>query len=215
MKNYSIKELTAMFWKSIILIIVLAVIGGGCFGLLAKKKQHTTYTASRNIFITHTLEQFASKNSENSQESVVTSDQDMMESYKDIIEDPQITNAARKTLSKKMQNEISAKEFNRSISAKSRPQSLVLNIKAESSSAEKAVKMVNATAITFKKQLPKIQPGTGKVVVLAKANKQDAISNTTPHAKKYAAVGVALGGLVGLIISFTTITLHDIKNRHQ
>lgn len=214
MKNYTVKELVTMFWKSIILIIVLAVIGGGCLGLIAKHRQRTTYTASRNVLITHNLTQFISKDRTNLQDSITTTDQDMMESYKEIVEDPQITNAARKTLPKEIQKKVSASEFNQNINAKVKPQSLVLHIQAHASSSEQAVKMVNATAVTFKKQLPKIQPGTGEVVLLAKANNQTVTSATAPHAKKYAAVGVALGGALGIVISFTALTLKDISKRH-
>jgi hypothetical protein len=37
LKNYSAKELIQMFWKSVILILVLAVLGGGAMGYRAKK----------------------------------------------------------------------------------------------------------------------------------------------------------------------------------
>ena len=219
MNNYTVKELTTMFWKSIILILVLAMIGGGCLGFLAKKKQHTTYTATRNVLITHNLNHVMRISSErtdnNPQGSPVINDQNMMESYKEIAEDYRVTDAARKLIPKKMKNKISSDDFNSAIKAKSEPQSLVLKLQAKSDSAKDSVKMVNATAVALKKQLPKIQPGVGKVVPLAKATDKTVDSKTTPHAKKYAAVGVALGGLVGIVISFTGITLKDLKKRHS
>lgn len=202
-----------MFWKSIVLIIVLAIVGGCFGGIIAKKKQHTTYTASRNVFITHNLNTYSLPDN-NPQDSTILNDQNMMESYKQIVEDPQITNAAQKMLPKKLQKEISPDEFNERIKAKGKPQSLVLTVQAESGSPTKAVKMANATADALKKQLPKIQPGVGEIVLLAKANRKTVTSITTPHAKKYAAVGIALGGALGLVISFTILTLKDISKRY-
>lgn len=215
MKNYSIKELTSMFWKSILLIVIMALIGGAFLGLVAKKKQHTTYTATRNVLISHNLNQYSREDSNNIQNSMVVNEQGMMESYKEIAEDRQITDTARKMLPAKMKKQMSAQKFNDAITADTNQQSLVLKLSATSDSSTKSVKMVNVTAEALEKQLPKIQPGVGEVVPLARATKTSVNSKTTPHAKKYAAVGVALGGLVGIIISFTGITLKDLKKRHN
>lgn len=215
MKNYSIKELTSMFWKSILLIIIMALIGGAFLGSVAKKKQHTTYTATRNVLISRNLNQYNKENNSNIQNSMVANEQEMMESYKEIAEDRQVTDVAREMLPNKMKKQISAQKFNNAIKVDSNQQSLVLNLKATSDSPANSVKMVNATAEALEKQLPKIQPGVGKVVPLAKATETSVNSKTTPHAKKYAAVGVALGGLVGIIISFMGITLKDLGKQHN
>ena len=73
-----------------------------------------------------------------------------------------------------------------------------------------AVKLVNAVAEGLKEKLPEIQPGAGSVKLMAKASKDDVKSITTPHTKKYAIVGLALGGLLGMIISFVAITWKKI-----
>lgn len=216
MKNYSVNELTKMFWKSIILIIILALIGGACLGFLAKKKRQTTYTATRSVIVTHNLNHYLrTNNSENPQQNIVNIDQNMMPTYEEVAENERVTSGARKYLSKSMQAKYSANDVNSDVSAKSHPQSLVLKIKAKTKSANASVAIANATARSFKKELPRIQPGAGTVVLLAKANKNNVTSETTPHAKKYAAVGVALGGLVGIIISFSVITLKDIAKKNK
>lgn len=215
MKNYSVKELTSMFWKSILLIIIMALIGGAFLGLVAKKKQHTTYTATRNVLISRNLNRYSKEDNSNIQNSMVANEQGMMESYKEIAEDRQVTDAAREMLPTKMKKQISASDFNDAITADSNQQSLVLKLSATSDSPVKSVRMVNASAEALEEQLPKIQPGVGEVVPLAKATKTGVNSKTTPHAKKYAAVGIALGGLVGIIISFVGITLKDLNKRHN
>lgn len=214
MSNYSIKDLVKTFWKSIVLIIVLALIGGSILGILAKKKQHTTYTATRSVLITHNLNHYLKNdNTENPQNNIVNIDQSMMPTYEEITENSQISSDVHKHLSKKMRRDYSSNELNRDISAKSHPQSLVLKIKVKTDSASDSVKIVNATALSLKRQLVKIQPGAGTVVPLAKASKDNVTSETTPHAKKYVAVGVALGGLVGIIISFTLVTIKEFNKK--
>lgn len=199
-----------------LLIIIMALIGGAFLGLVAKKKQHTTYTATRNVLISRNLNQYNSEENNGSiQNSMVANEQGMMESYKEIAEDRQVTDKAREMLPTKMKKQISAQKFNDAITADSSQQSLVLKLEATSNSPAKSVKMVNLTAEALRKQLPKIQPGVGKVVPLAKANETNVSSKTTPNAKKYAAVGVALGGLVGIIVSFTGVTLKDLKKQHS
>lgn len=216
MKNYSINELVKMFWKSIVLIIILALIGGGCLGYLAKKRQHTTYTATRSVVVTHNLNHYLrSNNNDNPQQNIVNIDQNMMPTYEEIAENERVTSGARKYLSKDMRAKYSTNDINDAISAKSYPQSLVLKIRAKTKSVNDSIALANATARSFKNELPDIQPGSGTVVLLAKANKNNVTSETTPHAKKYVAVGIALGGLVGIIISFATITIKDIARKNK
>ena len=211
MKNYSAKELIQMFWKSVILILVLAVLGGGAMGYRAKKQQHTTYSASQEIVISHNLNE--NQSSDNGQDSVTNAD--MMPTYAAIAEDETISETAHKMLPKSVKKHYSVQDVNDSVRAIAHQQSLVLTIKAKADSAKAAVEIANATAKAVKKDLPKLQPGAGTVTLLAKPTTKSTTSETLPHAKKYAMVGAAMGGLIGILISFVVITLKDLVKKRK
>ncbi|MBD5090841.1 MAG: chain-length determining protein [Lactobacillus sp.] len=213
MKNYTVKELTKMAWKSLGAIVICAVIGGGLMGVYVKHKQTTTYTATRNVVITHDLNNIQA-NSDNPYDTRVNADLNMMPTYSDIAENREISVEAHKLLPKKLQKSYSADEINNAIRSESRPQSLVLLLKAKTNSAKDSVEIVNATARALRTQLPKLQPGAGNVVLLEKATTKSVDSNTTPGMKKYLAAGIALGGLLGILISFITITFKDIARKN-
>ena len=82
------------------------------------------------------------------------------------------------------------------------------------SSAKDAAKIVNAAAEAVQKELPRLKAGAGTVTPLAKATADDVTSKTTPKAKKYAVVGAALGGLVGIVISFGGIAIKDFLRKN-
>lgn len=214
MKNYSAKELIQMFWKSVILILVLAVLGGGAMGYRAKKQQHTTYTASQEIVISHNLNE-NSNSSDNGQDSITNADLNMMPTYAKIAEDETISETAHKMLPKSIKKHYSVQDVNDSVKAVAHQQSLVLTIKAKADSAKAAVEIANATAKAVKKDLPKLQPGAGTVTLLAKPTTKSTTSETLPHAKKCAMVGAAMGGLIGIVISFVVITLKDLVKKRK
>jgi capsular polysaccharide biosynthesis protein len=214
LKNYSAKELIQMFWKSVILILVLAVLGGGAMGYRAKKQQHTTYTASQEIVISHNLNE-NSNSSDNGQDSITNADLNMMPTYAKIAEDETISETAHKMLPKSIKKHYSVQDVNDAIRAVPHQQSLVLSIKAKTGSAKASVAIANATAKAVKKDLPKLQPGAGTVTLLAKPTTKSTTSETLPHAKKYAMVGAAMGGLIGIVISFVVITLKDLVKKRK
>ncbi|MDC2840492.1 YveK family protein [Limosilactobacillus mucosae] len=214
MKNYSAKELIQMFWKSVILILVLAVLGGGAMGYRAKKQQHTTYTASQEIVISHNLNE-NSNSSDNGQDSITNADLNMMTTYAEIAKDETISETAHKILPKSIKKNYSVQDVNDAIRAVPHQQSLVLSIKAKTGSAKASVAIANATAKAVKKDLPKLQPGAGTVTLLAKPTTKSVTSETLPHAKKYAMVGAAMGGLIGIVISFVVITLKDLVKKRK
>ncbi len=214
MKNYSAKELFQMFWKSVIFILVLAVLGGGAMGYRAKKQQHTTYTASQEIVISHNLNE-NSNSSDNGQDSITNADLNMMPTYAEITEDETISETAHKMLPKSIKKNYSVQDVNDAIRAVPHQQSLVLSIKAKTGSAKASVAIANATAKAVKKDLPKLQPGAGTVTLLAKPTTKSTTSETLPHAKKYAMVGAAMGGLIGIVISFVVITLKDLVKKRK
>ncbi|MFO9711862.1 hypothetical protein R9X48_14935 (plasmid) [Lacticaseibacillus rhamnosus] len=56
------------------------------------------------------------------------------------------------------------------------------------------------------KQIPERVPSAGKVSLFAKETADDAQSNTTPSAKKYALIGAAVGFLLGMVVAFSVTT---------
>lgn len=211
MKTYSLKQLNSSFVKALIFTIILALIGGlGMFGL-AKHKQKTTYTAERYVLITHNMNETQNTINDDNH-SMTAEDLNMMPSYEDIVQNDLIAKRARKYLPKKIKKQYSISDISSTIKAKSKPQSLVLKISSRTSNENNSIAIANAVAKGFKDELPKLQPGAGQVHLLAKADKSSVNSETTPNKKKYVVVGVALGGLLGVIISFVIITWKKIIN---
>ena len=139
----------------------------------------------------------------------------MMPTYAAIAEDETISKTAHKMLPKSIKKHYSVQDVNDSVKAIPHQQSFVLTIRAKADSAKAAVEIANATAKAMKKDLPELQPGAGKVTLLAKPTTKSAKSETLPHAKKYAMVGVAMGGLIGILISFVVITLKDLVKKRK
>lgn len=206
MKTYSLKQLNGSFVKALVFTIILAIFGGSCMFVYAKHKQQTTYTAERFVLISHNIK----KDTGDHNYPITVADINMMSSYEDIAKNEIVAKGAKRYLPKKISKKYSVNEINNSISAKSRPQSLVLKISAKTDNEKSSIAIVNAVSKSFQKELPKLQPGAGQVHLLAKANKSSVESETTPNKKKYTVAGVALGGLIGIIISFVEITWKKI-----
>lgn len=202
-----------MFTKSIILILALAVIFGGAFGFLAKHRQFTTYTAHRSVLISHNYQAAPTQN--NDQNAQVMADQNLMPTYEELSQGRTVAKETRSLLPKKLQKKYTTDDLDSMIHAKSHQQSLILEMKVETgASAQDAAKIVNAAAEAVQKELPRLKAGVGTVTPLSKATVNDVTSETTPKAKKYAVVGVALGGLVGIVISFGGIAIKDFLRKN-
>lgn len=190
-----------IFFKYIIIVLVMMLLGGaGMFGL-AKHRQNTFYTAKRSMVISHAIHEERNPNN-----NFNSADQQMMDTYSKVIEDPIISKAARNYLPSQLKKKYSADDINGMIDSKVSQQTLVLAVETKASSKSAAVKITNAVARAMKEKLPSIQPGAGTVRLLAPATNKDAKQVTTPHAKKYVAVGLALGGMIGLVICFVDET---------
>lgn len=176
------------------------LIGGLFAGLYAKHKKTTTYTAKANIFVGHNLNRTDYKNSQ------VMADLNMVGSYKDMIDDPQVMSKAHSYLPKKIRHEYTTGDVADGVSVDSHPQSLVLTIKAKAKTAREATELVNVTSKAADQELPKMTPNVGEVKPLAKAKVKDAGSITTPSTKKYVVLGAALGILIGMLVSFAVTT---------
>lgn len=215
MKQYTPANLVKTFWKSILCIIVLAILGGGCMGLLAKHKQTTSYTSTQSVLISHNVEQGINNSNNGNQDPLTVADMNMMKTYSQIAESPNLIADAHHNLPSKIKKQYSINSMTNAISAKTRDQSLVLTISAKSSNKRASMEMSNAVVNSLQKNLSKFQPGAGEGHVLTKKSSRNVTSETTPHLKKYIAVGIALGGMVGIIISFVSITLKDLMNNSR
>lgn len=200
-KKYSLNDLYKIIFKNIIWILVLGIIGGGIFYVYAKHKETVTYTAERSIVISHSLNtQTQNKNSQ------VNADLTMVPTYADMIAGPQVTNETYKLLPKKVRKTVSKKDIIKNVNIDYSPHSLVMSIKVTTDSAKESVAIVNQTAQAAKKELPKMQDGIGNIYIYPKATTKDVMKQVHTSTKKYTLVGVALGILAGMIISFAVTT---------
>lgn len=197
------------FYISVIVVIVLAILGGGVFGLYAKHKKTTTFTASRNVLVSHNLKENERANS--GQDQMTQADLNMMKTYQDVAEDSQVASTTHKMLPKKLRHRYSAHDLGGIISAKTNDQSLVLKISAHTSRPKDAKVIANTSTRAFKQVLPKEQPGAGHVSLLGKATDQSVESHSHPSIKKYGLVGIVLGGLAGIVISVGYVTIRNMK----
>lgn len=92
-KKYSLNDILLILWKNIIIILVLAIAFSAFFGIVAKKRQHVTYTATRNIMITHSLNTRRSN-------SEINSDLTMIPTYAELIQDRPVINETYSLLTK-------------------------------------------------------------------------------------------------------------------
>ena len=202
MKTYSLKQLNKSFIKAGLFTIIMAILGGGVMFGYVKHKQQTFYTASRYVLISHNVTSY--NRDENS--PLTNADLNMMPSYEDIAENELIAKSANQYLPRKKKKKYSVNSISDKVSAKSRPQSLVLKVSVKTANEDDSVYLANAVTKALKRELPELQPGVGRVQLLAKASKADVESETTPNKKKYTIAGIALGGLLGIVVSFTGIT---------
>ena len=202
-QKYSLNDLIKVIWKNIIVIVIFAIVGGGMFFAFAKHKQKTTYTAERSIMISHNL---------NSKKSVsqVNADLAMIPTYEDMIKGRQIADRTWQMLPKNIKKGTSVNDLSDSIDTNSRPNSLIINLKATTQNDEKSVAFVNYTADAVKKELPKMQQGIGTVHVYEKASKKNVTTQVHSSVKKYTLVGIALGIVAGMVISFVATSWKHI-----
>lgn len=204
MNKKSVKDNNGVVIRCLIVILVLMLVCGGAMYVLAKRKQTDAFEAKRSVVISHTIQ--ANKQSDTDNSSYNASDLSMMPTYKSIAEDKIVAQSARQSLPSKIRKDYSAEEISHLVDAHVAQQSLVLRLSVTTSNKKDAVKLVNATARGLKKELPVIQPGAGEVRLLAPATVKSVVNISSHHTKKYVAVGLAFGALLGLIVSFFYVT---------
>ncbi|RRG10396.1 MAG: lipopolysaccharide biosynthesis protein [Lactobacillus sp.] len=198
-KSLTVNDIIKIIWKNIIWVILFGVIGAGAMGGFAKVRQHTTYSASRSIMIAHDTSSALVK----SKDSQVKADLNMVQTYADLAKDPIVLNKVAKELKGDLSKKVTADELSSMVTVETKPDSLVVSIKASSSNAKDAVKIANKTATVFAKKLPQLATDPGDVTTLAKANKESLTSTTSPSAKKYAVLGLAAGLVIGIAVAFS------------
>lgn len=200
MKEFALKDAKASFVKAALFTIVLALLGGLAGFGYAKHKQSVSYTAARYVLVSHNI------STNENQGNITSSDVQMMTSYSDLANDETVTRVARKYLSKSLRKEYSATKLSRDVQVKVKPQSLVMRFSVTTDNAKDAAAIVNAMAKAFQKELPKLQSGAGSVKLLAKATTDNTDEILASKVKKMTASGLALGGLIGIVISYVVIT---------
>lgn len=202
-KKYSVNDLIKIITHNIVLIVVFTIIGAGCFFVIAKHRQVTTYSAERSIMVSHNLK---ARNAH----TMLKTDLMMIPTYEDMISGRQVMGTAYKKLPKKIRKQTTVKDLASSIKTDSKPGSLIITIKATGQDSNTAINYVNAAAVAAKKELPIMQRGTGNVYVYPKATRKNVSSQTHGSVKKWTLVGGALGIIIGMLLSFMMTTWRHI-----
>jgi capsular polysaccharide biosynthesis protein len=203
-KSYTLKEITSIFFKNILLIIVLAGVGGAIFFAVAKHKSSITYTASREIMISQNLN---SKRAYSQQKTELN----MIPTYRDMIESRQVMLAAKNNLPRSLKKKTNLIDLSKAISTDSHPDSLIISVKATAGDKKEAITYVNSVSEVAKEQLPKMQPGMGRVYLYPAANSKNVDKTVHTSIKKYTLVGIALGIIAGMVISFTITSIKELN----
>ena len=202
-KKYSLNDILLILWKNIIIIIILAVAFSSMFGIIAKKKQHVSYTATRNIMITHSLNTRRSN-------SEINSDLTMIPTYAELIQDRPVINEAYSLLTKNQKMNVTRDDIAEAVKTDTKPQSLIISIKATTDNKDKSILIANTTAAAAKNIIPKIQPGSGNIYLYPKATTKNVNVENHSKVKKYTILGAALGALLGMVIAFIITNLKHL-----
>ena len=198
----SIKEIIKIMLKNLWIVLLCAIVAGGALGLVAKSKQSTDFISERDLTIGHNLQSQSNINP-NSQ---LNADLNMIPTYADLVKDKSILKSAHSKLPKKIKKQYTTTQLKSAIDVSTKPDSLVIELKAKTSSSKSSVAIVNAVATAVKDEMPELQADSGEVTLLAKATSAEVTTVTHPSIKKYAVLGFALGALLGIIIAFTRVT---------
>ncbi|HJF53995.1 MAG TPA: lipopolysaccharide biosynthesis protein [Limosilactobacillus coleohominis] len=184
--------------KNCLVIFVFALIFGILGYLFAQHKQSTVYETTQNLIINHSYTGEAANEE-------LQSDMSLTKTYAKVMESNDVAKKAKSYLPKKLQKKYSAKDITSMTSVRVIPETTMIKISAKSPSATTSAKLTNALAKAAEKEIPNKIP-SGSVKSISNSNKQDAESITSPSRKKYAALGLAVGFLFGMVISFSITT---------
>lgn len=209
--SYTLVDFIKLIFKHIVVILLCGIVFGGLLGGYAKLKKTTSYTATRGMVIGHNLDKTKVKD----KNSRLLADMQMLTTYEKVAKDTAVLKKATSIYKKDYSKKISESDLDSAVEVTHEPQTLILSVKAKSSSDSKAVKIANAMSLAVKKELPKLYENTGNIELLSPATKSDVSSTSGPSVKKYGVLGVAVGLFIGLIFVFGKFTLEEFSSTKQ
>lgn len=203
-KNITLEYLGKIFVKNIIIIVLLAFLGGLSFFMIARHRTNITYSAERDIMIRTNL------NSDKAYTRLKT-ELDMIPTYRDMITSRQVMVDAKKELPNKLNKRTSLEDISNAVNTNSNPRSLIISVRATTKNKNDSIEYVNSVTKVAKKELPKLQPGVGDVYLYPKANSKNTTMEVHSSTKKYTLIGVSLGIIAGMVIAFTITSLKELN----
>jgi capsular polysaccharide biosynthesis protein len=185
-KQLTFGELIHIFWKKLYLLIIFVIIGAGAGFAWAKINYQPVYTATSSFIVYHK----DSKRIENNLKAIPT--------YESIF----ANRSTMQQLQKKMKHvsgyKGTVKTLADKITTTSAPNSLIIKVSSDASTAKVAVAMTNNSIKVFKKQVNTVM-NAGTVRQLAKADKKDVLKSPM-NTKKQLLLGSMVGLAVGILL---------------
>ena len=195
----SLKNISKIIWKNILVIVITTLLLGIAGAMYAKHKQHTDYISSRNI-MTSSSYRGAAANEE------VQANINLGDTYAKIVESKDVAQVAHRNLPKSIKKEYSVAQISSMVKAHPVMQTTIVKVTVKAENAKASSKIVNAVTAAAEQQIPKKVPSAGKISLFAKATADDAQSITIPSIKKFTLIGAAVGFLLGMVIAFSVTT---------
>ncbi|NRD76340.1 capsular biosynthesis protein [Bacillus sp. BRMEA1] len=175
-------------WKLIVLMILAAALGSGYISYYFLKP---VYQASTQILVNQ-------KDAKNQLDyTLLQGNVSLINTYSEIIKSPAILEKVVRKLNLKE----NADGLNSQLTINSRNDSQVFSIVVEDQDAAQAVNIANTVSETFKEEIPSIM-SVNNVSILAKAELKENPVPVKPKRSLNIAVGIVLGLLGGIILSF-------------
>ncbi|MCI6852763.1 MULTISPECIES: YveK family protein [Limosilactobacillus] len=196
------KQKTKDIYKIIIkncLLIIIFTLGFGVFGYFyAQHKQSTVYKTTQNVIINHSY-------TGESANDEVQADLSLTKTYQEIIKSDDVVRKAKEYLPNELRKKYSVNDIAKMTSAQVIPSTTMIEISASSPSANTSAQLTNAIVRAAEKEVPSKIP-SGSIKSVSKSDKDDAKSITSPSRKKYTVLGLAVGFLLGMVVSFSITT---------
>lgn len=196
--KFKTKNIYRTIIQNCVLIISFTVIFGVFGYFYAQHKQSTVYKTTQNVIINH------SYNGESANDEV-QADLSLAKTYKEVIESDDVIRKAKEYLPSKLQKKYSVEDIAGMTSAQVVPATTMIEISTNSPSAKTSAQLTNAIVRAAEKEVPSKIP-SGSIKSVSKSDKNDAKSITSPSRKKYTVLGLAVGFLLGMVVSFSITT---------
>lgn len=196
--KFKTKNVYKTIIQNCVLIIGFTVVFGAFGYFYAQHKQSTVYKTTQNVIINH------SYNGESASDEV-QADLSLTKTYQEVIKSNDIVRKAKEYLPNKLQKKYSVNDIAKMTSAQAIPSTTMIEISASSASANTSAQLANAVVRAAEKEVPSKIP-SGSIKSVSNSSKSDAKSITSPSRKKYTILGLAVGFLIGMVISFSITT---------